>query len=155
MYAESFGVPRWTRFPDVAFGPDRTTYRGEQADYVIHVALGYAGPQQVELIQPVRGVDLYTEYLERSGPGVHHLAWVPDVYDPALARARSAGLAPAQAGYTDDMAFTYLETPAIGAHFVELMRLSPSIRSMFAALQAASVPGPAASVPSSPREPSR
>lgn len=142
-YSELFGVPEWTRIPDVAFGPERTTYRGEPADYAIHVALGYAGNQQIELIQPVRGVNLYTEYLDRSGPGVHHLAWVCDDYEGALETARRSGIEVVTQGGTDEMDFAYLETPGLGAHFVELLRLSPGMSAFFESMRASA----AAAVP--------
>lgn len=132
-----FGVPEWTRFPEVAFGPDRTTYRGEPADYAINVSLGYAGDQQLELIEPIRGENLYTEFLDRCGPGVHHVAWIPDDYEAALAEADRRGLVVAQAGSTDDMEFVCLETTGMGAHFVELMRLSPRMAQMFESLRRA------------------
>ena len=137
MYSEAFGVPAWTRIPDVVFRPDRNTYRGEPADFVIHVSLGYAGPQQIELIQPVSGVNIYTEFLERSGSGVHHLAWVPTDFDAALAAALSTGLEVVQEGATDDMEFAYLETTGMGTHFVELMRLSPRMSGFFDSMEAA------------------
>lgn len=142
-YSELFGVPAWTRITDVAFGPDRTTYRGAPADYAINVALGYAGDQQIELIQPVRGVNIYTEYLERSGPGVHHLAWISEDYEGALERARRAGIEVVTQGGTDEMDFAYLETPGLGAHFVELLRLSPGMSAFFESMRAAA----AAAVP--------
>lgn len=140
-YAESFGVKKWARFTGVAFTPDRTTYRGEPADCVIDVSLGYSGAQQIELIRPVSGASIYTEYLDLSGPGVHHLAWAVDDLDAALAEARSRGLEVVQQGAMDGMAFAYLETPGMGTHFVELMRLSPAMRDTFAAMQAAAAEG--------------
>ncbi|QIX26527.1 VOC family protein [Nocardioides sp. JQ2195] len=136
-YSASFGITRWSRFTGVAFAPERTTYRGAPADLEIDVSLGYSGTQQVELIQPVRGRSIYTEFLERSGPGVHHLAWAVDNMADALDRARATGLVVVQQGEMNGMEFAYLETPGMGTHFVELMRLSPQMREGFAAMQAA------------------
>lgn len=136
-YTEAFGVPAWTRMPDMTFGPDRNSFRGEPADYAIHVSLGYAGDQQIELIEPVRGTNTYTEFLGRSGPGVHHLARLVDDLEAALAHARSSGIEVVQQGGTDEMDFAYLETPAMGVHFVELMRISPRISRFFESMRAA------------------
>ena len=63
-FSDTFGVPTWFRIPGVHFGPELCQYRGEPADYTIHVSLAYAGDQQLELIQPVQGRNLYTEHLE-------------------------------------------------------------------------------------------
>ncbi|KRF10450.1 VOC family protein [Nocardioides sp. Soil796] len=138
IHSASFGVPIWTRMRDIAFSPERTTYRGEPADFVIHVSLGYAGSQQIELIEPVRGVNLYTEFLERSGPGMHHLGWIPEDYDESLAEARRAGLAVVQQGSTKEMDFVYLEAADMGVQYVELMRPSASLSSRFEAMRLAS-----------------
>jgi hypothetical protein len=39
----------------------------------IKVGLAEAGPVQIELIQPLRGVNIYTEFLSKRGEGLHHL----------------------------------------------------------------------------------
>ncbi|MCZ4616448.1 hypothetical protein [Rhodococcus qingshengii] len=31
-FTRQWGVERWLRMPDIAFGPETTTYRGEPAD---------------------------------------------------------------------------------------------------------------------------
>jgi catechol 2,3-dioxygenase-like lactoylglutathione lyase family enzyme len=132
-FTAALGVPKWFRIPDVHFGPESCTFRGAPADYVIHVALGYAGDQQLELIQPVRGTNLYTEHIERSGPGLHHVAWVPDDFDATLASAEAAGITVTQRGRFDSpaMEYAYLDGRAGGAPHVELMRLSPEMAAFF------------------------
>ena len=136
---EHFGVAKWLRIPDVAFTPETATLRGEPADYVIHVSLGYAGRQQLELIQPVSGNSLYAEHLADRGPGLHHVAWVPDDFDATVAEAGRRGMAVTQRGAMPDvgMSFAYLEGGPLGSH-VELMQMGPEIRAMFDALAAES-----------------
>lgn len=126
-FTDSFGVEKWLRIPGVHFGPETCTYRGQPADYTIDVALGYAGGQQLELIAPVSGTNVYTEFLDRSGPGLHHVAWIPEDYDAALAEFDIV-----QQGEFEGvgMEFAYLEGGPIGS-YVELMRLSPDMRAMF------------------------
>jgi len=65
------GARRWVRLPGVHFGPDTCRYLGKPADFVADVALSYAGDTQLEIIRPVRGESIYTEYLDRCGPGLH------------------------------------------------------------------------------------
>ncbi|QTJ65535.1 VOC family protein [Rhodococcus sp. ZPP] len=134
-FADQFGVAKWLRLPNVHFGPDHCTYRGEPADYVVHVSLGYAGGQQLELIEPVSGSNLYVEQLERSGPGLHHVAWVPDDFEATLAEAARRGLPVVQQGRFEGvgMEFAYLEGGPLGG-YVELMKLSEEIRAMFDSL---------------------
>ncbi|MGW4774383.1 VOC family protein [Nocardia sp. NPDC004278] len=131
-FTERYGVDEWVRMPRMRFGPDTCRYRGAPADYTIDSSLGYAGGQQLELIAPVSGANLYTEALAQSGPGLHHIAWVPDDFDAALAQARAAGTeimqhcAVAEIG----MEFAYLPGGPLGS-YIELLRLPADARTLF------------------------
>jgi catechol 2,3-dioxygenase-like lactoylglutathione lyase family enzyme len=133
-FSAAFGVPSWTRFDDVRFGPETCTYRGQPADYSIHVSIGYAGTQQLELIEPVRGVSLYTEHLERSVPGLHHVAYVPEDLDATLAAAAEQGIEVLQRAELAGSEYVYLDGGAGGAGCIELMRLSDAMVAFFASL---------------------
>ena len=67
------GAKKWIRMPGVHFGPDTCTYRGRPADFVADISLSYAGDTQLELIAPVSGESIYTEFLDAAGPGLHHI----------------------------------------------------------------------------------
>ena len=84
-------APSWTRLPDIHFGPEACLLRGVPADFVAHISLAYVGNLQLELIQPVRGESIYTEFLAAQGPGLHHACWEVDDLDAAL-----AGMEPVQ-----------------------------------------------------------
>ncbi|WP_207840264.1 VOC family protein [Williamsia soli] len=131
-FTARYGVDSWLRIPDVAFTPERCTYRGRPADYTIHVSLGYAGGQQLELIEPVAGDNLYTEFLSSRGPGLHHVAWIPENFDRTVEQLRTAGVDIVQSGEFSGvgMEFVYIEGNALGS-YVELMKLSDDMRSMF------------------------
>ncbi|MFD8247307.1 VOC family protein [Nocardia sp. NPDC059691] len=131
-FTESYGVDKWVRMPRMRFGPDSCSYRGAPADYTIDSSLGYAGGQQLELIAPVSGANLYTEALERSGPGLHHIAWVPDDFDAALAEALAGGAEIVQhcAIAEIGMEFVYLAGGSLGS-YVELLRLPADARALF------------------------
>ncbi|WP_183095235.1 VOC family protein [Nocardioides stalactiti] len=132
-----FGAGPWTRMPDVRFGPEEATFRGEPADFTAHVSLGYAGDLQLELIQPVAGESIYTEFLARSGPGLHHLCFETDDLDAAVARARAAGLDVPQQGVMAGglMSFAYVDGAAWGAPYVELAQLTDDMRAFYAAIK--------------------
>ena len=45
----------------------------------VKVTFGQLGPIQIELVEPLSGGNIYTEFLERSGPGLHHTGFaIPD-----------------------------------------------------------------------------
>ncbi|WP_280312804.1 VOC family protein [Nocardia abscessus] len=131
-FTTRYGVGEWFTIPDVHFGPEAAELRGVPADYTISVALGYAGGQQLELIEPRGGSSLYAEHLDRLGPGLHHAAWVPADYDAALAEAAAAGIDIVARGRFEGvgMEFACLDGGPIGSH-IELMRLSREMKAMF------------------------
>lgn len=59
------------------------TYRGKPANYSIRTALADFGPVTLELIQPVSGESLYSEFLEKHGEGLHHLGITVEDYKGA------------------------------------------------------------------------
>ena len=131
--SEHFGAGRWMRIPDVRFGPEDATYRGRPADFTAHVSMSYIGDLQLELIQPVAGESIYTEFLARSGPGLHHLCFETDDLDAAVERATAAGLEVVQQGVMGGgmMSFAYVDGAAWGAPYIELAELGDDIRALY------------------------
>src|SRR5207237_695683 len=78
------GAKKWIRMPGVHFGPDACTYRGRPADFVADISLSYAGDTQLELIAPVTGESIYTEFLDNAGPGLHHVCIEADDVEAAV-----------------------------------------------------------------------
>jgi hypothetical protein len=127
------GIREWTRLPDIRFDPESCTFRGEPADFTAHISMAYVGEMQLELIQPVRGQSIYSEFLGSTGGGLHHLCWEVEDLDGALARAGEAGMTAVQTG---DMAggsirFAYLDGAAHGVPYVELAQLDDGMRAFY------------------------
>ena len=133
QWGAAFGIAKWTRIPDVHFGPDSCTYRGAPSDHVAHVSMAYAGDLQLELIQPVSGESIYTEFLAAGGPGLHHVCFETDDMAASIAAADEAGLSVLQEGSMagDSIRFAYLDGSAGGAPYIELAQLSPEMRDFY------------------------
>src|SRR4029077_10231088 len=84
------GAKKWIRIAGVHFGPDTCTYRGRPADFVADISFSYAGDTQLELIAPVTGESIYTDFLDSVGPGLHHIS----VSRPTTSIARWPSAAP-------------------------------------------------------------
>lgn len=127
-FAEASPRLHWTRLESVEFGPPDCTYRGAPADFVAHISLAYLGDLQLELIEPVRGENIYTEHLQSHGPGLHHACWEVDDIASAL-----DGRTPLQAGSMagGDIEFAYVDLGLPGIPFAELARIGPSMRAFF------------------------
>jgi len=123
------GARKWIRMAGVHFGPDTCSYRGKPADFVADISLSYAGDTQLELIAPVRGESVYTEFLDRTGPGLHHICIEADDLDRALADRNSdvvqRGVLPG------GLEFAYVSAEAAGVPYIEIAHISPEIRKFF------------------------
>ncbi|BBZ52566.1 VOC family protein [Mycobacterium heidelbergense] len=129
------GVRKWVRIPDVHFAPDTCSYRGKPADFVASISLSYLGDMQLELISPVRGENIYSDFLRESGPGLHHIcveAESLEQFDAALSQAADHGAAVVQRGVMPGgIHFAYVSAPQAGVPFVEIAHLSPEMRAFY------------------------
>lgn len=137
LLSEQFDVASWTRMPDIVFGSDATTLRGEPVEMVLHVSLGYAGDLQLELIEPVSGPGIHREFLDAHGPGLHHVCFEVDDLDAACASAEAAGVPVLMRGAMMDgeIEFAYVDGSAGGAPYVELARIGPQMRAFYDAVR--------------------
>ncbi|MFZ1177546.1 MAG: VOC family protein [Mycobacterium sp.] len=129
------GVKKWVRMPEVHFAPDTCSYQGKPADFVASISLSYLGDMQLELIAPVRGENIYSDFLRECGPGLHHIcieADNPEQFDAALAEAADQGAPVVQQGVMPGgMQFAYVSAPQAGVPFVEIAYVPPEIRAFF------------------------
>ncbi|MGP4054751.1 VOC family protein [Mycobacterium sp. 4D054] len=123
------GARRWVRMPGVHFGPHTCTYRGQPADHVADISLSYAGDTQLEVIAPVRGPSIYRDFLDRCGPGLHHVCRAFDSagFDAATAQADIV-MAGTMAG---GMRFAYASAADAGVPFIEFADIPAEIRAFF------------------------
>jgi catechol 2,3-dioxygenase-like lactoylglutathione lyase family enzyme len=129
------GVKKWVRLPDVHFAPDTCSYLGSPADFVAGISLSYLGDMQLELIEPVRGPNIYSDFLRDSGPGLHHICVEADTledFDAALASAAEQGASvPQQGVMPGGLHFAYLSAPQHGVPFLEIAHFSAEMRQFF------------------------
>ncbi|MGH3561330.1 MAG: VOC family protein [Mycobacterium sp.] len=129
------GVKKWVRMPEVHFGPDSCSYRGRPADFVASISLSYLGDMQLELIQPVRGENIYSDFLRDNGPGLHHIcveAADPESFAAMLAAATEHGARAVQQGVMPGgIRFAYVSAPEAGVPFVEIAHFPAETRAFF------------------------
>ncbi len=130
-----FGPVWWTRMPGIQFGPETCELRGAPADFVADISLGYAGDLQLEVIRPVSGDSIYTEFLSLHGPGQHHVCVETDDIDAVVDAARAAGIEVPMRGSMGIMDFAYLDLCAQGFGFAEVAQLTDTARDLYASLK--------------------
>jgi catechol 2,3-dioxygenase-like lactoylglutathione lyase family enzyme len=129
------GARKWVRMPDVHFAPDACTHRGAPADFVAHISLSYAGETQLELIEPVSGTSVYSEFLDDRGPGLHHVcvpASDPAAFEAMCEEAERHGAPVLTRGtMPGGMLFAYVSAPDAGVPYLEIAYVPPGIQSFF------------------------
>jgi methylmalonyl-CoA/ethylmalonyl-CoA epimerase len=94
------------------------TYRGLAGDYRVKVAMTKVGGGVIELIENQRGSNIYTEFLEKHGEGIHHIGLISGDFESLFRNFEKHGLKPSLDGpiVGERMGrFTYYDTePQVG-----------------------------------------
>jgi len=119
-YSSIFGIGP---FRVMEIDMEGAVLRGKPISTKIRAAFAKSGALQVELIQPVEGENIYTEFLESKGEGLHHLGFQVDDLDTMLAELAKVGIRPVfHKSYPyANTAFAYLNTDKIGGVIFELI----------------------------------
>ncbi len=96
-------------------------FRGGRTTCAMEIGFARSGNVQIELLCPVRGVGLHSEFLAANGPGAHHLGFLVDDIDAQVAGAAALGFERVQGATFGSLRFCYLDTwDALGL-YVELV----------------------------------
>jgi len=92
------------------------SYRGELGAFAMRGALCSIGALTYELIQSLRGPNIYEDFLVARGAGPHHLGYYVDDIDGAIEAMANRGYPVVQSGsgfgLDGDGAFAYFDTVA-------------------------------------------
>ena len=134
-FQKIMGVSSWFRMENVTFGAE-CRFRGRPADSAADLSIAYLRETQIELIEPIRGESLYTEFLEAKGPGLHHLAFdVPD-FEATVAALCEDGLELLMQGRVGPGSeFAYFGCETAGASVIEILGFDDGIRAFMAQLR--------------------
>lgn len=124
-YWKRFGIGPWHFYTYGQPLVKRMTRNGKPHDYKMKVALSYIGNMRIELIEPLEGDTVYTEFVEKHGYGVHHLGVLTDDMKKSLQHAEQCGISMTQdgAGFgpDDDGHYAYLDTEDLIGTTIELI----------------------------------
>jgi len=75
---DDFRIMEW---PIDGIDPE-ATYHGEPGNFRLLLGFATVGKTQIEIIQPLEGKNIYSDFLETHGPGLHHFRLtVPDFHE--------------------------------------------------------------------------
>jgi len=119
FYSSAFGFGPFEiiEFPDLS-----VEVRGKPAKISVTAALAAAGDLQVEFIQAEPGENIYWEFFEKHGEGLHHLGFVVDDLDAELAEAKEKGIPVLMYGKVEGGSFAYLDSTQPGGVIMELLQ---------------------------------
>ena len=68
------------------------TYHGEPGNYRLLLAFVTIGNTQLEIVQPLEGQNIYTDFLDEHGPGLHHIRLTIPDFDEKVAFLETSGI---------------------------------------------------------------
>jgi hypothetical protein len=112
--------PKYIDWPTTPEMGKTATYHGQPANFRMLLAFLHAGSVQIEFIQPLEGANIYSDFLEEHGEGIHHILF--EVDDP-VAVANQIGAPILQSGGSSlrpGALWAYLDTQATLKAMVEV-----------------------------------
>lgn len=122
-YWRILGVRPWKIY---TYAPPRlreTTVRGKPTSYSMKIAETRVGQVLLEIVEPIEGTSIYTEFLEARGGGLHHIACykVEDVKE-TLDAFNDVEIGILQSGKFDDEEFYYMDTEGTLGIILEIVK---------------------------------
>jgi methylmalonyl-CoA/ethylmalonyl-CoA epimerase len=136
-FQAAMGVPHFERLDHVTFGAT-CRFRGGVADAAVHLALGFAGDVQIELIEPVRGRSVYREFLDAGHRGLHHVAFLVPDFAAATAGLAAQGLECVAEGVLDGamrVEFAYFDAGPHAGSMIEILGFDEAAHAFMAELK--------------------
>jgi hypothetical protein len=119
-YYKTFGEGPWDIHELNSKTMREATYMGKKSDWSALIAVKWIGDRQLELMQPLKGPNLYYDYLEKKGEGIHHIKeWVDDCQN-TIEEYGKRGINVIQSGKYDEDEFYYLDTEPILGFILEI-----------------------------------
>jgi methylmalonyl-CoA/ethylmalonyl-CoA epimerase len=106
-----FGMPDGRKWIDIPF---KGELHGKQAAWSVKISNTRVGPHEIELLQPSGGPSALQEFLDESGEGVHHVAYLSDDVRAAVAGLIARGVEVLTSANLDTGGFAYVRFQPTG-----------------------------------------
>jgi hypothetical protein len=95
------------------------TVRGIKKKIIIKSGFGRIFDTEIELIQPVEGESIYTEFLDEDREGLHHVSYKVDNVSAYINEFKKSGIKVLQWGLLIKLIYVYLDTEKIFNTIIE------------------------------------
>ncbi len=88
-----FGIGPFRIFEWPLEGVDpQATYHGQSANFRLLLAFAMVGRIQIEIVQPLEGQNIYSDFLRDHGPGLHHIRLTVPQFQQGVEALLAAGI---------------------------------------------------------------
>jgi methylmalonyl-CoA/ethylmalonyl-CoA epimerase len=131
FFKETLGVHKFFVIENASM--KEQIYRGKPVECRQHIAFGYAGTMQIELVQTLSGENTFTEFLRQRGQGIHHLGiQVADLDRATHYMTEQHGFELVESGSIGQATrFSFLDTRAAIGTYIELVYLDKDNQALF------------------------
>jgi hypothetical protein len=109
-YWNLLGIGPWDVFecvPPILHGH---TYHGKPGSFTMRAAVVRVGAVELELIQPLAGKNVYSDFMAEHGEGLNHVQFLVDNVAETIEIMGKEGFALLQSGHVSDDYFSYYDT---------------------------------------------
>lgn len=102
-------------------------YHGESSDFTARMAFTELGPIEMEIIQPLKGESIWTDFLREHGEGIHHLRFNVEDINPVQEHLARYGVLSIQhgTGIRSNTMWMNFGTENLLGFIIEIMKIAP------------------------------
>ncbi|MFX1502154.1 MAG: VOC family protein [Promethearchaeota archaeon] len=102
----TLGIPKFA----ILVGTNPIIYHGKELEYKAKIAISRWLNTQIELIQPLKGQSVHTEFLKKGKEGFHHISAFVEELEPYIEDFRNKGFQILQSGQIGKQFYVYFDT---------------------------------------------
>lgn len=134
FFKDKLGVPEFLFIEKPELQDE--TYLGKPAPLRLHLAFGWCGDTQIELVQPLAGVSTYSKFLNHNPQGgMHHYGIEVPNYAQGVKDMQSRGFTLVQGGRHNETRFAYFDTTGVIVALTEVVYLQPEEKAFILTLK--------------------
>jgi len=125
---ETFGIGPWTVYVYEPSSLTEMKYQGREGYFGMQLARAKWGVIELELIQPLEGENIYSDFLEEHGETLHHLGWFKvENLAETTKRMEELGFPCLMSGRTYRSRFAYFDTTKVLGTILEAVETDASV----------------------------
>ena len=124
----TFGIGPWAVYVYEPSSLSEMTYHGREGRFGMQIARAKWGITELELIQPLEGENIFTDFLKKHGETVHHLGWFKvENMAKTIEEMEKLGFPCLMSGRTYRARFAYFDTTKVLGTILESVSIDPSV----------------------------